>query len=314
VTTNDPLNALAALPGVAAEVESVRRSVDRLYGHRVMRRRASEVTAEAALRGARSSAACEGADWALEEVRRRTDFGASPQARALGAALRLNAEVGPLLEVWRRTPLQVLARFSLLAGAPEPDAGVAGAAGAAGASGHQHLGRPRSGAELPASPRPADGADEPGGRGDPAGPEPVEARPEYPSAPSAAEAVARLGALGELIGARGGERGGAPALVLAAVVHGELAAVRPFPDANGLIARAAQRISLTASGLDPKAICPAEVGLAELGAARYAQALRGYADGSPEGVAAWITYCGEVLRLGVRESVAVCEAMQRGML
>ena len=70
----DPLAALGSLPGVAESVESVRKSVDRVYGHRVMRRRSNEITSEAALRGARGSAALSGADWALGEVRRRTDF------------------------------------------------------------------------------------------------------------------------------------------------------------------------------------------------------------------------------------------------
>lgn len=69
-TSSDPLVALGALPGVTDAVDSVRKAVDRVYGHRVMRRRSNEVTAEAALRGARGSAALSGADWNLEEVRR----------------------------------------------------------------------------------------------------------------------------------------------------------------------------------------------------------------------------------------------------
>ena len=54
-TSSDPLAALGALPGVTGAVDSVRKAVDRVYGHRVMRRRSNEVTAEAALRGARGS-------------------------------------------------------------------------------------------------------------------------------------------------------------------------------------------------------------------------------------------------------------------
>ena len=53
--TADPLAALASLPGVDESVESVRKAVDRVYGHRVMRRRSNEITSEAALRGARGS-------------------------------------------------------------------------------------------------------------------------------------------------------------------------------------------------------------------------------------------------------------------
>ncbi|PLW72036.1 oxidoreductase, partial [Streptomyces sp. DJ] len=96
-TTADPLAALGSLPGVAESVETVRQAVDRVYGHRVMRRRSNEITAEAALRGARASAALQGADWALEEVRRRTDFSGDPEAGVVGAALRLSAEAGQLL-------------------------------------------------------------------------------------------------------------------------------------------------------------------------------------------------------------------------
>ena len=91
------------------------KAVDRVYGHRVMRRRSNEVTAEAALRGARGSAALAGADWALEEVRRRTDFGAEGEPRTVGAALRLTAEAGQLLDIWRQSPLRVLARLHLVA-------------------------------------------------------------------------------------------------------------------------------------------------------------------------------------------------------
>lgn len=98
----------------------------------------------------------------------------------------------------------------------------------------------------------------------------------------------------------------------AAVVHGELLALRPFTSCNGLVARAAERIVLVGSGLDPKAICPAEVGHAEQGRAAYLAALEGYLSGTPEGVGGWIAHCGRSVELGVRESTAVCEALQRG--
>ncbi|MFD7642449.1 oxidoreductase [Kitasatospora sp. NPDC059795] len=291
-TGTDPLAPLAQLSGVPEAVAEVRKNVDRLYGHRVMRRRAGEVTSESALRGARASAALEGADWPLEEVRRRTDFGADPEARTIGAALRLSAEAGQLLSVWRTSPLQVLARLHLLAvGDADPSAG-----------------RPRHPGESTAPLFPRELAATEGAAPDgPVG--------ELPPPPPADEAAARLDQLAGLLAARA-ERptGGAPALVVAAVVHGELLALRPFGTYNGLVARAAQRIVLTAEGLDPKAICPAEVGLAELGTAAYRQALLGYLEGTPEGMARWLRHCATGLGLGVRESTAVCEAMQRGMV
>ncbi len=264
----DPLAALAALPGVADSVESVRKAVDRVYGHRVMRRRSSEITSEAALRGARGSAALSGADWALEEVRRRSDFSGDEEARTMGAALRLTAEAGQLLSIWRQSPLRVLARLHLVAAADKDE----------------RVGRPRQEGEL---------VDEP-----------LIALP----LPGAAEAHGRLEGLAGLV-ITGGS---APALVTAAVVHGELLALRPFTSQNGLIARTAERIVLIGSGLDPKSVCPAEVGHAELGQEAYVRALEGYVSGTPEGVAAWITHCGRAVGLGARESTAVCEALQRG--
>ncbi|MET9848775.1 oxidoreductase [Streptomyces ossamyceticus] len=269
--TADPLAALAELPGVAESVESVRKAVDRVYGHRVMRRRSNAVTSEAALRGARGSAALSGADWALEEVRRRSDFsgqGGDGEARTVGAALRLTAEAGQLLSIWRQSPLRVLARLHLVAAGED----------------HARVGRPRQDGE------PVD--------------EPLVELP----LPSAAEVSGRLDGLAELI-IRGSA---APALVTAAVVHGELVAVRPFGFHNGLVARAAERIVLVGSGLDPKSVCPAEVGHAELGRAGYLAALDGYVSGTPEGMAAWIAHCGRAIELGARESMAVCEALQRG--
>ncbi|MEU7281957.1 oxidoreductase [Streptomyces sp. NPDC045431] len=273
----DPLAALGALPGVPDAVESVRKAVDRVYGHRVMRRRSSEITSEAALRGARASAALAGADWALEEVRRRTDFSGDAEARTVGAALRLGAEAGQLLSIWRQSPLRVLARLHLVAAGDPGDVGASGGSAAA-------VGRPRQEGET---------VDEPLIRA---------------PLPDAAEAVGRLEGLADLLIAGSS----APALVTAAVVHGELLALRPFTTYSGLVARAAERIVLIGSGLDPKAICPAEVGHAELGREAYVAAFDGYLSGTPDGMAAWIAHCGRAVELGVRESTAVCEALQRG--
>ncbi|MGW2054846.1 oxidoreductase [Streptomyces sp. NPDC001840] len=278
----DPLAALAALPGVPGAVESVRAAVDRVYSHRVMRRRSNEVTSEAALRAARGSAALSGADWALEEVRRRSDFGSGADARTVGAALRLNVEAGQLLSIWAQSPLRVLARLHLVA---------AGGAGVA----DRTVGRPRLAGEpvveVPGSEAP--------GTGGPLTEAPL---------PAADEVAGRLEGLSELIVAASP----APALVTASVVHGELLALRPFGSYNGLVARAAERVVLVGSGLDPKSVCPAEVGHAELGRAAYAAAFEGYLSGTPGGMAAWITHCGRAVKLGVRESIAVCEALQRG--
>ncbi|GAA4684684.1 oxidoreductase [Streptomyces chumphonensis] len=270
ITKPDALAPLGALPGVDDSVEAMRKAVDRVYGHRVMRRRSAEVTSEAVLRGARASAALAGADWALEEVRRRTDFSGDPQARTVGAALRVTAEAGHLLSVWRQSPLRVLARLHLVA--------------AGGTDSEETVGRPRLAGEA---------VDEPA----------VTA-----PLPDAEEVAARLDGLARVV-VTGSS---APALVTAAVVHGELLALRPFVSHNALVARAAERVVLVGSGLDPKSICPAEVGHAEAGPDAYREALDGYLAGTPAGMAAWIAHCGRAAELGARESTAVCEALQRG--
>ena len=52
----------------------------------------------------------------------------------------------------------------------------------------------------------------------------------------------------------------APALLVAAVVHAELAAAAPFASHNGLVARAAERLVLVARGLDEKSLVVPEAG------------------------------------------------------
>ncbi|WP_103500887.1 MULTISPECIES: Fic family protein [unclassified Streptomyces] len=280
----DPLVPLASLPGVADAVDGMRVAVDRVYGHRVMRRRSAEITAEATLRGARGSAALAGADWALEEIRRRSDFSTDREALVTGAALRVSAEAGQLLDIWPASPLRVLARLHLVAAGGDRGSG-GGAGGEVTAGTHGAVGRPRLVGER---------VDDVDGTGLPL--------------PSVDEVAGRLDGLARLIVAGSA----APALVTAAVVHGELLALRPFVSHNGLIARAAERIVLIGGGLDPKSVAPAEVGHAELGAVAYREALAGYASGSGEGMSAWIAHCGKAVELGARESVAVCEALQRG--
>src|SRR5258707_928148 len=50
-----------------------------------------------------------------------------------------------------------------------------------------------------------------------------------------------------------------PGAVLVAVVHGELLALSPFGTANGVVARAAARLTTIGTGLDPKGLIVPEV-------------------------------------------------------
>ncbi|MCW2945902.1 MAG: filamentation induced by cAMP protein Fic, partial [Actinoallomurus sp.] len=124
--------------------------------------------------------------------------------------------------------------------------------------------------------------------------------------PAPAEVAARLDTLSGLLTSPTG----APAVVVAAVVHGELLALRPFGWGDGIVARAAARLTLVDRGLDPKSLTAPEVGHAELGTA-YREAILAYASGTPAGVAHWVRHCAEAVGLGARDALAVCEAFTR---
>jgi len=100
----------------------------------------------------------------------------------------------------------------------------------------------------------------------------------------------------------------APAPVLAAVVHGELLTLAPFGTADDIVARAAARLTLIATGLDPKGLVVPEVAyLRRRG--RYAEASAGFASGSTDGVAAWLIFCCEAITTGSREATSIANAV-----
>ncbi len=83
-----------------------------------------------------------------------------------------------------------------------------------------------------------------------------------------------------------------PALVTAALLHAELACGAPFATANGIVARAAERLVLVSSGVDAKSLVVPEAGHLALRAA-YESNLHAYADGGRPGLRAWLLYCAE---------------------
>jgi len=87
-----------------------------------------------------------------------------------------------------------------------------------------------------------------------------------------------------------GSGGNAPALVEAAVVHGEIIALRPFEVGSAAIAQMATRLVMAARGLDPDLLIVPEVGILRAGRPAYVRAVRGYLSGVPEGVAAWLQF------------------------
>jgi len=118
--------------------------------------------------------------------------------------------------------------------------------------------------------------------------------------------TARLDGLCTLITGTGS--GTAPALLRAAVVHGELLALRPFAGPNGVLARAAGRLALVAGGLDPRGLIAVEVGhLAR--EPEYVGAAGAFATGTPDGVRAWLRHCGAAAQAGAEQLRAVCDAL-----
>lgn len=98
-----------------------------------------------------------------------------------------------------------------------------------------------------------------------------------------------------------------PAPVLAGVVHGELLTLAPFGTADGVVARAAARLTLIATGLDPKGLVVPEVAFLRRGA-RYPAAARGFAGGEPDGLAEWLVFCCTAIVDGGKEAVSIADA------
>jgi hypothetical protein len=114
-----------------------------------------------------------------------------------------------------------------------------------------------------------------------------------------AGAVARLDVLVDVVLADG-----EPGLLRAAVVHGELLALRAFPGPYGVVARAAARLELMASGFDPRGLVLAEAGhLAR--EPEYVGSAGAFATGTPDGVRSWLRHCAAAVELGAAEVAAV---------
>ncbi|SFQ73826.1 hypothetical protein SAMN05421810_11619 [Amycolatopsis arida] len=242
----DLLRPLLDLEGVA---EAARAAQDAVFSvHRLgpNLRGGSATAAEASVRAARASAGIEGGDPEIPDGGEVTD-------PVLAGALRVAEAAESLLPVWRRAPLQALARMHVLAATdlvPDRDT----------------LGRPRS-------------------------------------APDGDQVGRRLELLAQLVtGATA-----VPGPVLTAVVHGELLALRPFGTADGVVARAAARLTMVASGLDPKGLTVPEVACFRR-QGPYRAAAEAFAVGTPEGVREWLLFCCAAFETGAHEARSIAEA------
>jgi len=114
--------------------------------------------------------------------------------------------------------------------------------------------------------------------------------------PPAQVAADRLAALADLLTTPTA----APALLLAAVAHAELAVLRPFAWGSGLLSRAVVRLVMAAKGVDPSLFSIPERGMVELGRPAYVKALRSYSSGTPAGVSEFIVWHSTAVAAGAR--------------
>ena len=272
----DPLAPLVGLPGVADAVRRAREAVVALHRHPVNRTGWAASAAEAALRAARASAALDGA-----ELARADGVVTDP---VLAGAVRAAEATGRLLGTWRTAPLQALARLHVLAAADlGRPTGLGADAGRGGVGGRGRVWAGVRGGVWGRHWCVGGGWDSAGAPG--------------------RRARTRLSLLAELV--TGGTS--VPAPVLVAVVHGELLALEPFASANGVVARAAARLAAISSGLDPRGLAVPEVGHLRAGTA-YREAARGFAAGTPDGLAAWIRHCCDQWVAGAREGRSIADA------
>lgn len=84
----------------------------------------------------------------------------------------------------------------------------------------------------------------------------------------------------------------APALVVAALVHAEVAGAGAFASHNAVVARAAERLVWVAKGIDPASVTVPEAG--HVGdAPAYFTALEGYGNQEATGVHQWLLYAAD---------------------
>ena len=274
---------LLDLPEVTEAVDAAREACAGLRWHQALRRRIPEAAAESRVRGAAATALLEGAEVAGSTgsvgVVRDLVRGAQawperpdPVWRTLRSAVQVTSATEQVSARDLAAPAQLLARLHVAAGAPLLP---------------EHLlGRPRR-------------------LGEECG-EWVELGPP----PGAEELAARLDGVADLL--RLVPDGRVPTLLVAALVHAEVVATRPFAGGNALVARALERVVLRVGGLDPTGVAVPEAGHKAKVGAEYRGALTAYVCGGPEGVRWWLLHCAEAGTAAASHGAAVADAVLAG--
>lgn len=117
-----------------------------------------------------------------------------------------------------------------------------------------------------------------------------------------AQAAQRLAGLARTVAASRRSDAPVPSMLVAAVVHAEVATTAAFASHNGLVARAAERLVFVDRGVDPASVTAPEAGHLAL-REEYRNALIAYAGGDPAGVHRWLLHCTRAYAAGA-EAVA----------
>lgn len=277
-TIADSLIPLSTLPGVAAATDAARQACTTLRWHQALRRRIPEAAAESRVRGARASAVLDGAEMSLDLVR--------DLMRGATAWPQAPDPLEAVLQGAARATAETENMVSMVVTAPSQVLARVHTAAAGHLLPESQVGRPRQAGET--------------------------SREFTDLGPAPDETVVRQrlsGIVELLLSARD-----APAVVVAALVHAEIATVRPFVRGNGLVARAMERAVIQASGLDPTGVAVVELGHGAGGGAAYLGALAAYGSGTPAGVALWITHCAQAVVVGAQEGGRIADAVLAGRL
>jgi hypothetical protein len=275
----DAVTRLAELPGIPDEVEAAREACTRLRWHQALRRRIPEAAAESRVRGAFASAELEGASVPVDVIRDVLRGAATWSFDPDPVERTVRGVVAATAETEHVLPVVLTAPLQALARlhtAAARDLGVDASV----------LGRPRVPGEQ------------------------CRELADLGEAPDAAQVTTRLRGITEVLLATPR----LPVVVAAALVHAELATVRPFVRGNAVVARALDRAVVQAGGLDPTGVAVTEAGHGAGGGAAYLGALTAYGRGDVAGVGLWISHCCTAVRAAATEGERVADAVLTGRL
>ncbi|MBK8731269.1 MAG: hypothetical protein IPM00_18895 [Tetrasphaera sp.] len=269
---------LAEDPEVAEAVAEAREACTRLRWHPALRRRIPEAAAESRVRGAAASGELEGARLSEAIVR-----------DLMRGATTWHEPLDPV-EAVMKGAVAATAETELLAGlvvrSPVQALARLHTLAAADLLPPDQLGRPRQAGED------------------------CRELTEVGAAPGGADARERLRGVADLIGAMDV----VPVPVVVGLVHAEILHARPFVRANGVVARAMERVLVRAGGLDPTGVAVTELGHGGSGGPAYLGALTAYARGDRRGVVLWLVHEASSLTRAAQAGEGVADAVLAGRL